>query len=537
MRTDDATRRPLAVLLLARLLTAGQLLTAGLLLTAGAGHAASLESLVMPGPVSAAHAETEETCSACHDLFDRSFQKQLCLECHEEVAGDLESKRGFHGRHSAAQALECSACHGEHEGRTADIVGLQTDLFDHQLTEFALTGAHALTSCNGCHESDAPYREAPLECAGCHIEEDAHNGNLGQNCGDCHEPTGWRPAGFDHDSTDFPLTGSHETAACLGCHSNQAFELPAGVGETGQCADCHRIDDVHQGSNGSACADCHSTSSWTDSRFDHGQRTGFVLEAAHALLSCGNCHVEQGGFEPLETSCIGCHASDDVHLGRNGTDCASCHDQSSWKRSFDHLQETGFALLGAHAEASCSSCHSDGFDTPLAVECAGCHQPDDPHQGTLGQCEDCHGQSAWDTGQRFQHDLADFALVGIHRIAACEQCHDSLVFSPLPHQCTDCHSDDDHHSGAMGSQCAACHNPAGWSYWQFDHSQATDFPLTGAHEGIGCNSCHLPGQPAERQSRACAACHRSDDIHAGRFGQNCDRCHLTTSFEVLKDDL
>jgi hypothetical protein len=88
----------------------------------------------------------------------------------------------------------------------------------------------------------------------------------------------------------------------------------------------------------------------------------------------------------------------------------------------------------------------------------------------------------------------------------------------------------------MGSQCSSCHSPAGWSYWTFDHGLATDFPLTGAHEGVSCSGCHLPGHPADRQSRACAACHRSDDIHSGRFGQNCDRCHLTTDFEALKDD-
>lgn len=510
---------------------------AGLLLAATTGHGASLESLVMPGPVTAAHAETEETCSACHDLFDRDSQKQLCLECHEEVAADLSENRGFHGRHPDAKTAECNACHSEHDGRDADITGLQSSLFDHQLTEFPLAGVHALASCNSCHENDQPYREAPLECAGCHATADAHDGNLGQHCGDCHDPDAWRGASFDHDATDFPLTGTHETTTCLGCHADQTFQAPAGTGEAAACINCHQIDDVHNGRNGSDCADCHSNgNSWTDSIFDHAAQTGFELEAAHALLTCGNCHVEQGVFEPLETSCAGCHASDDVHLGRNGTDCSNCHDQDSWRRSFDHLAETGYALLGAHEESECTACHTDGLEKPLAIECAGCHGVDDPHQETLSACGDCHGQTAWDADQRFHHDLASFALVGLHRVASCEQCHDSLVFSPLPAQCMDCHQDDDHHSGAMGSQCSSCHSPAGWSYWTFDHGLATDFPLTGAHEGVSCSGCHLPGHPADRQSRACAACHRSDDIHSGRFGQNCDRCHLTTDFEALKDD-
>jgi hypothetical protein len=506
-------------------------LTAILLLLAAAANGASLESLVMPGPVAEAHAETEETCSACHDLFERGAQRMLCLDCHEKVASDLDTGTGFHGRQPDAETVECSSCHAEHNGRDADLLGLQPSHFDHEMTDFALTGAHSNESCGGCHEAGAPHRDAPTECAGCHETDDPHSGNLGQACGDCHEPVGWQSATFDHDSTDFPLLGGHQDAACLGCHTDQHFEPPAG-----ECVDCHQIDDVHNGTNGDDCGDCHSSTAWTDSLFDHGERTGFELEDAHAILSCGNCHVGEGEYEELPTSCVGCHASDDVHLGRNGEDCASCHDQSNWSRSFDHLAETGYALLGTHAEQACTACHTEGFEQPVAIDCAGCHQADDPHDGTLIECDDCHGQNAWDTEQVFQHDLVSFALVGLHRVASCEQCHDSLVFSPLSNDCADCHADEDHHEGAMGNECGTCHSPAGWAFSSFDHDAMTDFPLTGAHTGIACSDCHQPGQPADRQSRACAACHRSDDIHAGRFGQNCDRCHLTTSFEELKDD-
>jgi len=67
--------------------------------------------------------------------------------------------------------------------------------------------------------------------------------------------------------------------------------------------------------------------------------------------------------------------------------------------------------------------------------------------------------------------------------------------------------------------------------------EATAFDLTGSHETLTCANCHPPGEKAARQSRACVSCHRSDDIHGGRFGQNCNRCHLTTTFEELKRDL
>lgn len=515
-----------------------RLVGAGLLLFASSGlQAASLETLVMPGPVSRAHAETEETCNACHNLFERGAQRTLCLECHEPIAEDLAAGTGYHGRGDDASGSKCSSCHTEHLGRDADIVGLQPSLFDHELTDFPLTGAHAAETCSSCHDSDTPFAEAPTACVFCHEADHVHRdasaleGRMGAECADCHQTDTWQTGEFDHSSTDFPLTGGHIGPSCLGCHADQRFEAPES-----ECVDCHRTDDVHNGTNGSACADCHDTDSWGTSLFDHARVTGFALDDAHAMVQCRSCHVAPGEYQSPPTTCAGCHASDDVHLGRNGNDCASCHDQNDWARSFDHLGETGYALLGTHEFADCDSCHTDGFERPLAIECSGCHQADDPHEGTLAECDACHGQDRWGADQRFHHDLAGFALVGLHRVASCEQCHDSLVFSPLAQECSDCHTEDDHHEGAMGDQCAGCHNPAGWRYWSFDHGAATAFELSGAHEELNCANCHPAGEKASRQSRACVSCHRSEDVHDGGFGQNCERCHLTTTFEELKRD-
>jgi hypothetical protein len=493
-------------------------------------QAASFETLVMPGPVAGDHAEIEEECSACHDLFDRNSQRGLCLDCHEQVAADLTAGSGFHGRHPAAGSDDCRQCHGEHKGRDADIVGLQPDLFDHDITDFPLTGVHGEVPCNACHEAGSAYFEASNECSGCHDTDDPHAGNLGSDCSDCHETAGWRGARFDHDATEFSLSGGHAEADCLGCHETQRYEAPQS-----ECIDCHRQDDTHGGRNGEDCGQCHGTTEW-QVIFDHAERTSFPLTDAHALLSCRSCHVSAGDFTELPTDCHGCHAGDDPHLGRNGTACGDCHNEKEWAIRFDHLEETGFALSGTHSRLECSACHTEGLEVPLIPSCEGCHDDDDRHQGTLPECSDCHGQSSWTEDLRFQHDLTDFALVGLHRVASCEQCHDSLVFAPVSHQCTDCHSTEDVHESAMGSECQRCHNPAGWTYWRFDHD-STEFALTGAHAEASCAGCHPPGQRADRRSRACIACHRSDDVHRGGFGQNCDRCHLTTDFGALKRDL
>jgi len=143
-----------------------------------------LERLVMPGPVAAPHADVETTCAECHAPFARAEQNTLCLECHEDIARDLAVRGGFHGKEPTVADLECSACHTEHEGRNADILGLDTDTFDHDLSNFPLRGKHLETMCVDCHLEEETYHAAETECSACHADDDEHRGNLGQACAD-----------------------------------------------------------------------------------------------------------------------------------------------------------------------------------------------------------------------------------------------------------------------------------------------------------------------------------------------------------------
>jgi len=519
--------------------TAGvKLIFVALMLAAPDVLAASLESLVMPGPVAAAHADLEETCSNCHDVFNSDSQRQLCLDCHEPVADDLASGEGFHGRHPDAGEGECSQCHGEHLGRDADITGLVADLFDHDHTDFPLTRAHTVPVCSSCHdretadaagasdqERSSGYRLGEVSCSSCHQEEDAHDGGLGDDCGACHEPQSWSQGQFDHDQTDFSLTGHHAALRCAGCHADNVYEDTAS-----ECIACHRRDDVHSGSRGEMCGDCHTSQNW-EAQFDHGEITDFDLEGAHDQLTCASCHVTapESGADELPTDCQGCHVSDDIHLGRNGTQCDSCHTQTSWELQFDHADETGFKLQGAHEALTCSNCHTGALEDPLPTDCWGCHERNDPHEATLLECDDCHSQSDFASGLSFHHDLARFALVGLHRTVSCEQCHDSLVFSPLETGCYDCHQQLDVHDGSLSNQCNDCHNPVGWDFWEFDHG-ATGFELTGSHKDLTCESCHDPERPKVQVASNCQSCHRGDDIHHGGFTNRCDTCHSTETF-------
>jgi hypothetical protein len=66
--------------------------------------------------------------------------------------------------------------------------------------------------------------------------------------------------------------------------------------------------------------------------------------------------------------------------------------------------------------------------------------------------------------------------------------------------------------------------------WDFDHAAHTRFPLLGAHAKIGCADCHIRPQNVVKPSMICGTCHAGNDVHAGRFGTECQQCHNTTTF-------
>jgi hypothetical protein len=509
--------------------------TIALLAVALAGtpaEAIDWESLVMPGPVITGHADTEKDCKACHTPFSRDEQRKLCLDCHDKVAADIDGRRGFHGRSAPARTSQCRNCHTDHEGRTANVVRLDPQTFNHAFTDFALEGGHKGLACASCHEARKKHRDAPSTCIGCHAENDVHRKSLGEDCASCHSMTSWKAAGFDHanaTSGRYPLKGAHAKVECTLCHAGQRFKnTPT------ECASCHRIDDLHGGQRGTACQDCHDTAGWKEARFDHLRETGFPLTAGHAGIACQACHSGGDFRKTAGKECVACHRSDDAHQGRNGTDCKTCHSTETWsKASFDHARDTKFALLGAHQQLVCVACHKgEARSEKLQTDCVACHRGDDAHRGKLGtQCGDCHRQDSWREAIRFDHDITKFPLAGMHATTACESCHTDRSFAGTPSGCIDCHGGDDAHKGKLGENCAECHTPNDWRIWIFDHATQTRFALDGAHARLDCVACHLrpPGE-GRNLSLDCGSCHRRDDVHGGQFGTDCARCHNTRGF-------
>ncbi|TJY59444.1 cytochrome C [Sinimarinibacterium sp. CAU 1509] len=509
----------------------------GMLLCAALpAQAAPLEKLLMPGPLTEAHAKYEDDCAQCHKSFSRSIQQQQCRDCHDKVSADIDSKRGFHGLSPQVASLECRQCHTEHKGRKADIVGLSPALFDHAVTDFALEGLHGKVPCADCHVAGKPMRDAPHACNDCHQKDDVHKGQMKDQCQDCHSAKSWRKSEFDHSQTHFPLKDSHRDVACASCHPDRRYkDTPTA------CASCHGLQDRHGGLFGDRCADCHGAKDWKSARFDHS-KTKFPLLGRHRSADCHSCHTEQTRNKTLPTQCIDCHRGSDVHQGRFGRACDSCHSVESWsKKSFDHDRETQFPLQGPHRTVGCSSCHAGAMSmagkqpksTP-ARACVDCHRVDDVHHGQQGdRCDACHQVKSWREGVKFDHDLTLFPLVGLHATASCNECHLDSNYRATATTCNSCHKTDDPHRGAFGTQCQSCHNPAGWQRWTFDHDKQTDFPLEGRHQQAQCESCHKPPvahTDGIKLDRSCNSCHASDDAHHGGFGKNCERCHQPSAF-------
>ena len=276
------------------------------------------------------------------------------------------------------------------------------------------------------------------------------------------------------------------------------------------CVSCHAKDNFHKGKNGTACADCHTPKAWKAVTFDHA-KTDFPLKGKHGSVKCGSCHTKPVKEWVLPTTCIGCHKKDDTHKALLGEKCADCHVETGWANvRFQHERDAGFALKGKHSTATCAACHKEPTHVKAPPSsCIGCHRDDDPHKRQLGDgCGQCHGETAWKTAVRFDHDLTDFPLLGKHDGLGCVDCHATPAFLDADPVCASCHAKKDVHKGRFGPNRSTCHNPVEWTRWKFDHNTQTDYPLTGKHKQVGCESCHRNAVKGEIElSTRCVTCH------------------------------
>lgn len=487
---------------------------------------AELSAQISPGELTSFHSNLEgmSNCTKCHELGKQVLNSK-CLDCHTEIKSMINSGKGYYSS-TEVKGKDCWSCHSEHHGRNFRIINFSKDNFNHSKTGFTLTGSHQKIKCEDCHHtkfiSDSKikkrkntYLGLKTDCISCH--EDYHKGSLGKNCEGCHNTEKFNEVKkFDHDKTNFKLTGEHLTVECSKCHP---VEIINGTKQTkfkglsfSNCTPCH--SDVHKGGLGKDCKSCHITKSFkliNQSSFDHS-KTRFPLIGRHNVVKCNECHKGSISNKPTFSKCTDCHQ--DFHKGdftKNNiiTDCKNCHSESGFTPSLFTIEQHNklkFRLDGAHLAIPCVNCHKVEEQWKFrfaSSDCQSCHQ--NVHGNELTEkflpgnnCQTCHNTSFWRTVS-FNHSGTNFELLGKHKNIECRNCHYKVAsdgkikfkFVSLGSDCIECHKDV-HFSQfdvAGKSDCVRCHSFEDWKPEKFDHNK-TRFSLEGAHSKLNCLKCH-----------------------------------------------
>jgi hypothetical protein len=425
-------------------------------------------------PLVGAHATAD--CEMCHT---GASQQQFagtssnCFDCH---SGEFASATDPNHTQNNFDH-DCTKCHSSGSWNPAR--------FDHASTGFPLTGRHQPVACITCHPTS--FVGTSSDCYTCHQTAFAATtnpnhvqSNFSHDCLTCHTTNGWVPSSFNHAATAFPLTGKHQTAACISCHPTTY------AGTTSDCYTCHRpafeatSNPNHAQANFSHdCVSCHTTNGWVPSNFNHAA-TAFPLTGRHQTVACITCHATT--YAGTTSDCYTCHQTafaattnpSHVQLGFSH-DCLSCHTTNGWAPSSFNHATTAFPLTGQHVTTPCLSCHASGY-VGTSTTCVSCHQTDytatsDPNHTSAGfstDCKTCHSTGAW-APSTWNHDAQNFPIYSGPHAGIwnnCVTCHtnpatyaDFTCFSCHKHNQTDTDASHREVNGYAytSSACYSCH--------------------------------------------------------------------------------
>jgi len=481
-------------------------------------------------------------CTDCHvgNNYTFTVANTDCYGCHQAAWQSTTTMGGAVPNHITAgfPTAQCTTCHN---------TTTWTSTFNHATTGFPLTNAHQMApagkvvACTDCHiNNNYTLATAPTDCgnSGCHLTTWQQTNNpvhssagapyAAANCSTCHNTITWTTATFDHNTTGFPLTGSHQMApagkvvACTDCHVGNNYTLTAANTD---CYGCHQVawqstmtlggvvpNHVAAGFPTSQCSTCHTTTTWT-STFNHAT-TGFPLTNAHQMApagkaaTCASCHINNNyalTIAPTDCGNSGCHlttwqqTNNPAHVSAGApfaaANCSTCHSTITWTTATFNHSTTGWALTGSHQMAPA---------------------------GKAVACTDCH------VGNNYTFTVANTDCYGCHQVAWQST---TTLGGAVPNHIT---------SGFPTSQCATCHDTVLWSTGKFDHS-TTGWPLQGAHVTTPCASCHMGANPfgLTAANTDCYGCHQAAWLStqtlggqvpnhiAAAFSTTCISCHTT----------
>jgi len=385
--------------------------------------------------------------------------------------------------------------------------------FDHLKTGFALTGSHAQTRCESCHQNGI-FKGTPRDCASCHVSGMRFaRGNLvmpqqhlqtQQSCDTCHTTKTFVGARFNHTgvvpgtcaschngnaSAGKPRDHIPTSASCDTCHRTTAWSPAANFDHSGvvpgTCQTCHGAGKAtgkptqHMPTNaGQSCDDCHKTfSGWRPTAWNHTQMP--------VTAQCATCH--SGGYPPADGR-PGNHIPYASIAAAASANCDTCHKGSTttWANGRFH---NNVAVTG-----SCASCHTGSFMSAVG-------KPGTPVHNGVTNCESCHNTAGW-AGAKVEHSAFNAST-------NCASCHNGSTATAKPAG----------HMPTGATACFSCHNvsPAGWKPTKWTHTQMV---VSGQ-----CASCHTGGYlPADGRPSN----HIPYQSVAVSAGANCDSCHKGT---------
>ncbi len=210
--------------------------------------------------------QTEMTCYACHKKDDKheGSQGKQCETCHNDASWKVtlfdhgKTRFPLTGRHNGVTCQdchaskrfkdtprECVACHLKDDKHKASLgTACETchntrhwkswDFNHDKRTKYPLTGGHTKVACAACHTQPAPKGKAIADigqrCADCHAKDDAHDGQFGRRCEQCHRTAGWLQTEKTlSQSSDKVFTLNVHLAHVMGwcSHSQRLAPLPA----------------------------------------------------------------------------------------------------------------------------------------------------------------------------------------------------------------------------------------------------------------------------------------------------------------------
>jgi hypothetical protein len=318
-------------------------------------------------------------CVLCHPDDKYKETPRLCNTCHKKD-----------DRHKGGLGTKCEDCHVEK--------GWEVAQFDHdRKSTYPLLNKHSQVKCTSCH-LDGKFKGTSRLCNTCHRKDDKHKGIFGIKCEDCHNEKKWSETQFDHDTKSvYPLLPKHNQIKCAGCHKDDWVK---GKLKTA-CISCHQRDDKHTTTAGfgTKCETCHIERDWKEIVFDHDRKTRKLLQGKHKQAKCVSCHKSGRLLDKMPMLCVDCHEKNDMHKGKFGPMCGTCHNERNWKETyFDHTDQTGYQLVGKHLGPKCVDCHKVRIyeDEQFRKDCIYCHAKRDVHNGKEGKkCESCHNEMNW----------------------------------------------------------------------------------------------------------------------------------------------